>query len=133
MVVGKLLIIFNSTNVHAGTFDNPRFFEYRGGNFLNHLVDISFGWFKTLDPEQKIAYNQALSHAVMMAENGQAVTWYQNDASGYAVPVMTWPTGSGYCRRVHIQAIAYGKEKTMSATACYENSNDRWQWISDKY
>jgi surface antigen len=69
----------------------------------------------------------------MYSDNGQRVTWYHSDASGYAVPVMTWPIGNGYCRRMHIQAIAYGVEKTMTATACFDDINNRWQWQSDKY
>jgi surface antigen len=93
---------------------------------------MSFGWFKTLDEEQKSAYDQSLYHAVMTAENGEKVSWYRNNASGFAVPVMTWPTGSGYCRHMHVQAIAYGIEKTMSATACYDNSQDNWRWVSNK-
>jgi surface antigen len=69
----------------------------------------------------------------MFADNGQKVSWYQDDASGFAVPVMTWPNGNGYCRRVHIQAIAYNVEKTMTATACFDDINNRWQWVNDKY
>jgi surface antigen len=69
----------------------------------------------------------------MMAENGQVVRWYENNASGESVPVMTWPTGSGYCRRIHIQTIAYNTEKTASATACFENANSSWRWLNDKY
>jgi surface antigen len=97
------------------------------------LVEFSFGWFKTLSEEQSQAYHSALNHAVMFADNGQLVSWYKNDASGFAVPVITWPTGNGYCRRMHIQAIAYDIEKTMSATACFDDINDRWTWNSDKY
>ena len=132
MVVGKLLILKTSP-VFASELENPRFFEYRGGNFTNRLMDFSFGWFKTLDNEQKLAYNQALTQAVMYADNGQAVRWYKNDASGLVVPAVTFPSGSGFCRRIHIQAIAYGVEKTMRANACYDNSSDRWTWVSDKY
>ena len=133
MVVGKLLILTTSSTVVAKEFDNPRFFEYRGGGFTNRLVDLSFGWFKTLDDEQKLSYNQAMTQAVMYADNGEAVRWYKNNASGQVVPAVTFPSGSGYCRRMYIQAIAYGVEKTMRANACYDNSSDRWTWYSDKY
>lgn len=129
MVVGKLLILLHASPALAD-ISNPRFFEYRAGGFVNNLLDISFGWFKTLDSDQKQSYYTALMHAVHTAENGQKVTWYKNNASGYAVPVSTWPTSSGYCRRVYIQAIAYGKEKFLTATACYENAHDNWRWIS---
>jgi surface antigen len=130
MVVGKLLTLLAiSTPSFAQDVEEPRFFSYRAGHFSNRLADMTFGWWKTLDNEQKAAYNQSIAHAVMMAENGQAVEWFQNDASGYAVPVATWPNGSGYCRRIHIQAIAYGTEKTMSATACFDNVHSNWRWV----
>jgi hypothetical protein len=133
MVVGKLLTLLaiSSSSVYANDLNEPRFFEYRSGGFTNRLVDLTFGWFKTLDSEQKEAYHSTIHHAVMMAENGQRVTWYKNDASGIAVPVMTWPTGNGYCRRIHIQTIAYNVEKTMSATACYDNAHTNWRWIRE--
>ena len=117
MVAGKLLTLLVTSPALANDLNNPRFFEYRSGNFVNQIMTLSFGWFKTFDDEQKSAYDQSLYHALMSAENGEKVSWYRNDASGYAVPVVTWPTGSGYCRRMHIQAIAYGMEKTMTATA----------------
>ena len=110
---------------------NPRFFDYRGGPMMNELVNISFGWFKTLDEEQKSAYYQSITHAVMYAENGQRVEWYQGNASGYASPVITWPNGSGYCRRIYIQAIAYNTEKTMHRTACFENPHRKWRWVRE--
>ncbi len=132
MVVGKLSILLAASPSQATDINNPRFFEYRSGGFINRLADMSFGWFKTLDGQEMDAYQQSLSHAVMMAENGQKVQWYKNKASGFAVPVMTWGTGSGYCRRIHIQAIAYNVEKAMTATACFDNAHENWRWVGDK-
>ena len=132
MVVGKLSILLVTSSAFANNVHEPRFFEYKSGSFVNQLLTLTFGWFKTLDQEQKSAYDQSLSHAVMTAENGEKVSWYRNNASGYAEPVVTWPTGSGYCRRMHIQAIAHGMEKTMTATACYDNAHDNWRWVSSK-
>jgi surface antigen len=131
MVVGKLLILAAISPAMANDISNPRFFEYRTGSFINEVAQISFGWFKTFDDDQKDSYTQALYHAVMFAENGQAVEWYKRDASGVAVPVMTWPTGSGYCRRMHVQAIAYGVQKTLSSTACFSNASSNWRWIRE--
>jgi len=132
MAVGKLSILLAASPVSADSINDPRFFEYRGGSFVNRLADISFGWFKRLDSQEIEAYQQSLTHAVMMAENGQKVVWYKNNASGYSVPVMTWPTGSGYCRRIHIHAVAHNMEKSMSATACFDNAHENWRWVSDK-
>lgn len=130
-VLGKLLILLISTPVLATDINNPRFFDYRSGPVVSELLNMAFGWFKTLDHEQKSAYYQSITHAVMYADNGQRVEWYQNSASGFAVPVMTWPNGSGYCRRVYIQAIAHNTERTMQRTACFNNSNSSWRWVSE--
>ena len=131
MVLGKLLILLTSTPALATDVNQPRFFDYRGGPPLGDFIVFSFGWFKTLDNTQKEAYYQSINHAVMYAENGQSVSWYQGDASGMARPVVTWPNGSGYCRRIYIQAIAYNTEKTMHKTACFENPSSKWQWIRE--
>lgn len=130
MVVGKSLIL--TSTAYAGDLDNPRFFEYRNGGFFNNIVDVSFGWFKTLDSDQKFAYSKALTHAVAYADNGEAVRWYKNNASGSVMPSATWPKGGGYCRRVYIQTIAYSVQKTMRVNACYDNINDKWTWFEGK-
>ena len=88
-VLGKLLILLTSTPVLATDINNPRFFDYRSGPTVSELLNIAFGWFKTLDDDQKSAYYQSITHAVMYAENGQKVEWFQGNASGYALPVMT--------------------------------------------
>ena len=54
-----------------------------------------------------------------------------SNASGYSVPVMTWPNGSGYCRRVYIQTIAYNTERAMHRTACFDNTNTKWRWVRE--
>lgn len=96
---------------------------------MNRLADVSFGWFKTLDNTQKTTYHQSITHAVMFAENGQPVTWYESDASGVSIPVATWPTSEGYCRRLHVQVIAYNTERIMTATACFSDINKQWKWV----
>lgn len=118
--------------VWANDISNPRFFEYRSGGFSNRLMDLTFGWFKTLSDSQQEAYQQSLLIAVETAENGQRVKWYRDNASGSSTPVSTWPTGSGFCRRIHINVVAHGLEKSMSATACYDNAQDNWRWVSSK-
>lgn len=130
MVLGKLSILLCSIPASA-ELANPRFFEYQSGPPIAEIINFSFGWFKTLDDEEKSAYYSSITHAVMYAENGDSVEWYKNKASGWAKPVMTWPTGSGYCRRLHIQAIAYNTEKTMARTACYDNASGKWSWLRE--
>ena len=111
---------------------NPRFFEYRGGPTLGEFINITFGWFKTLDDNEKDAYYQSITHAVMYAENGQCVEWYRGKASGVSMPVVTYPIGSGgYCRRVYIRVNAYNMSKDMHRTACFDNTSDNWQWVRE--
>ena len=93
---------------------------------------MTFGWFKKLNPEQLADYHQSVTHALLYAENGQRVSWYRQNASGYAVPVVTWPNGSGYCRRLHVEAIAYNVRRVKSATACFSNNFNQWRWVEDK-
>lgn len=132
MVLGKLLILLVTSPAVANDINEPRFYSYSTNpSLISSAIRLSFGWFKTLDEEQKSAYYQSITHAVMYAENGQAVEWYKNDASGFAVPVATWPTGSGYCRRIYIQAIAYNIEKNMTKTACFSNPSTEWKWLGE--
>jgi len=131
MVVGKLSILVAINSATAGTISNPKFFDYQGGTFANRLANVTFGLFRKLDNEQSDAYTQAITHSVMYAENGQRVDWSRGDASGYAVPVMTWPSGDGYCRRIHTQILAFNMAKNLSQTACYSNASRNWRWISE--
>lgn len=130
MVVGKLLILTTSSLAYANGLEEQRFFNYSGGNFTNRIAELTFGWFKTLDQEQKVAYNNAVTHALMFADNGESVRWYKNDASGSVVPAITWPSGAGYCRRIHIHTIAHGVEKGKQATACFNEVDNRWTWFN---
>jgi surface antigen len=131
LLVGKLLIS-STFAVSANEISNPRFFEFRSGSWINNLGTLTFGWFKTLSNEQLAAYHQSLMLSVETAENGQKVTWYQDDASGSSTPVYTWPTGSGWCRRIHINVIAHNMEKSFQRTACFDNAHDNWRWMSAK-
>jgi len=132
-VVGKLLTLLVISPAIAGPLDSPRFFEYNNGGSLSRAVNISFGWFNTLDSEQEDAYQSSIIHALEYSENGETVRWYKNDASGRSTPTATWPSASGFCRRIHIQAIAFGVEKTKGVTACYNNTTSNWTWHTDKY
>lgn len=126
-VLGKLLILLSINPAYAD-INNPRFFEYRGGPVLERVLNLSFGWFKTLDQNEKSAYHSSITHAVMAAENGERVVWYRGNASGMTVPAMTYPTGGGYCRRLHIQVTKYNVTKTSGITACFDGANNRWTW-----
>lgn len=90
---------------------------------------MSFGWFKTLSESEKIKYHSAIHHALLFSENGEKVVWYGAKASGMAVPVITFPNGSGYCRRIYVQATAYNVTKDMDATACFSHGNNTWTWV----
>lgn len=96
--------------------------------YADQMRTLSFGFWKTLDDEQMKAYYATLRMAVLDADNGQAVRWYLNNASGSATPVFTRPTSFGYCRRIHVQVIAHGVERLFQETVCYNNATRQWQW-----
>ena len=85
-------------------------------------------WNKKLNEPQRSTYHQSIVHALEYAENGGKVKWYLNDASGYSVPVVTWPVSDGYCRRLHLSVIAHGKHKTKAVSACFSNMDSNWTW-----
>jgi len=133
MALGKSLILASliSTSVYANEVWDPKFFEYRSNGIISRIIDFSFGWNKKLSAEQKLAYHQSVIHALEYAENGEKVSWYRNNASGYSKPVMTWPVSAGYCRRLHLSVIAHGKHKSMAVSACYNNVHSNWTWFRD--
>jgi surface antigen len=133
MALGKSLIlasVISSTALAQDTFD-PKFFDYKSNGIIDRIVDFSFGWNKKLSDQQKFAYHQSIIHALEYAENGDKVKWYKNNASGYSVPVLTWPKSNGYCRRLHLNVIAYNKQKSMAVSACYSNLNSNWTWYRE--
>jgi surface antigen len=134
MALGKSLILASviSTSAIANDVWNPKFFEYNSNGVVSRAIEFSFGWNKKLSEEQKLAYHQSVIHALEYADNNQKVKWYRDNASGYTVPVMTWPKSDGYCRRLHINVIAFNKQKAMSVTACYNNMASNWTWYSGK-
>jgi hypothetical protein len=125
MVLGKLLILLNGSIAHSSTF------SYNSGLFYNNLNEPSFGWFKKLNPEQLAEHYQSVFHSLQYAENGHTVSWYRQDASGKATAVFTWPTGNGFCRKLHIETIAFNKKVVQTPTACYRNSFEMWEWVRE--
>jgi len=127
MVLGKLLILIIASPVLAA--DNP--FQYNS-TITYKSEKISFGFFKSLDKEQTEAYYSSMTHALMYANNGDRVEWSRNNAVGYAVPVYTRTTGSGYCRRIQAAVWAFDEQRTFSETACYDNATETWRWIETR-
>src|SRR6056300_794792 len=133
MALGKSLILalLISTNALAEDAFNPKFFDYTSNSVMTRMVEFSFGWNKKLNDIQRSAYHQSIVHALEYADNGDKVKWYKNNASGYSVPVMTWQSNGGYCRRLHLSVIAHNKHKSMAITACYSNLNSNWTWYRE--
>lgn len=122
-----------TTSVARADIFDPSFKTYQSGTVAAEFLNFSFGWFKKLDDEQLDKHHSSIVHALEFAELGNAVQWYSKDASGYAVPVAEWPKGNGYCRRLHIQTIAFNQQKTMSVTSCYNSMTELWTWYKGKY
>ncbi len=124
------LLAGNTSNVNAQSIniENPRFFELVNGSLDQKLLNLSFGWFKTLDSEQKKAYLGSIAIALEEANPGQFVKWYENNASGSVRVAWILPDSIGYCKRLHIEAIAYNTQKNFQMTACFNDVDNRWRW-----
>lgn len=114
--------------VSDGALVQPRFFNYQAPEFRNQIRPPRFGLFHGLSKAQINKYYEAISHALMAAENGESVSWIFGNASGQVAPVLTWPTGSGYCRRVQILVQAFGSQAVQSETACFIYAENAWRW-----
>lgn len=111
----------------------PNYYNYGQGDAMSFLVGLVAGGYYSLGAVEKEAHAEAVTTALKKAELGQRVIWRLGDVGGYAMPVATFPSSQGYCRRLHIQVASGKKVDTISKTACYENSSNNWRWISDKY
>lgn len=119
-----------STSVNAQTISlgNPRFYNEVNGPFLRQVLNISFGWFKTLDNEQKEAYYSSMIVALEEAQPGQSARWYRNNASGTIRVAWQEPRNGSICKRLHISIIAYDTLKNMQTTACFNEVDNDWIW-----
>lgn len=124
-----MLLGGNISNSFAQGIDNPRFFEHRSNNPLGQIIEVSFGWWKTLSPEQKKAFYGTISIALDEAQPGQFVRWHENDASGIVRVKWQLPRDHQICKRLEISVIAYNSEKIYNKTACYDESYKSWIWI----
>lgn len=111
----------------------PDFYDYGKGDATGIIVGSLFGGFYSLSEIEKEAHSQAVTTALNQANLGQRVVWRLGKTQGYAMPVATFPSSQGYCRRIHIYIATAKRDRTVSKTACFENASNRWNWISDKY
>ena len=128
-----LLLVTNTSNVNAQSvidISNPRFFTNTNGPVGRQVANLTFGWFKTLDDEQKRAYYSSIAIALEEANPGQFVKWYENNASGSVRVAWILPDSVGFCKRLHIEAIAYNVRKELQTTACFNEVDNRWMWYS---
>jgi uncharacterized protein YfaT (DUF1175 family) len=123
-----LLVMSTSINAHTINIDNPRFYNEVNGPFLKQVLNVSFGWFKTLDNEQKEAYYSSMIVALEEAQPGQSARWYRNDASGTIRVAWQEPRNGTVCKRLHISIIAYDTIKNMQTTACFNDVDNNWLW-----
>ena len=131
MALGKLLtltFLINSASVNAD-MTNPRF-SFDAGRFTNNLAVVTFGWFRTLDEQEKSAYYASIMQALFTADEGELVVWYKGTANGAVRVVATYPTGNGYCRRLQISVSDFGKTKQFSPTACLQQGINAWTWYN---
>lgn len=119
-----------STCINAQTIniENPRFGDDNSRSTLGQIINVSFGWFKTLDESQKEAYYSSMILALEESQPGQFARWYRNDASGTVRVAWQELRNGTVCKRLHISVIAYGTVKNMQTTACFNEVEDTWNW-----
>jgi hypothetical protein len=125
-----LLVMSTSTNANPVNIENPKFYEEVNGPLLERIINVSFGWFKELDHEQKAAYYSSLILALEEVQPGQFARWYKNNASGVVRVAWQFPRNGTLCKRLHINLIAYDTEKNIQTTACFNEVDNRWQWYN---
>lgn len=125
-----LLVMSTSVNSQTINIENPRFYTETNGIGLGQLINVSFGWFKTLDDLQKEAYYSSIILALEEAQPGQSARWYRNNASGTVRVAWQEPRNGTVCKRLHISVIAYDTIKNMQTTACFNETDNQWSWYN---
>ena len=125
-----LLVMNTSINAQTINIDNPRFYSDVNGTFLRQILNVSFGWFKTLDDSQKEAYYGSIIMALEDAQPGQFARWYKNNASGTVRVAWQELRTAGLCKRLHISLIAHDTIKNIQTTACFNDIDNRWSWYN---
>lgn len=121
-----------NTSINANTIDieNPKFHGSSSGDLLDQIINVSFGWFKGLDSDQKTAYYSSLILALEEVQPGQYARWYKNNASGTVRVAWQYPKNGNLCKRLHISLIAHDTQKDMQTTACFNDIDNRWYWYN---
>jgi hypothetical protein len=119
-----------STNAQTINIENPKFYPETNGPLLEQILNISFGWFKGLDADQKDAYYSSLILALEEVQPGQFSRWYKNNASGTVRVAWQFPRNGALCKRLHVSVIAHNMQKNLQTTACFNEVDNRWHWSS---
>jgi surface antigen len=126
--MAALLVMSTSVNSQTINIENPRFYDEGPGPYLSQILNVSFGWFKTLDHDQKEAYYSSMIVALEEAQPGQTARWYRNNASGTVRVAWQEPRNGSVCKRLHISIIAHDTLKNMQTTACFNETDNNWLW-----
>jgi hypothetical protein len=125
-----LLVMNTSTNANTINIENPKFHDSMGGDLLEQIINVSFGWFKELDADQKSAYYSSLILALEEVQPGQYSRWYKNNASGTVRVAWQYPKNGSLCKRLHISLIAHNTQRDMQTTACFNDIDNKWYWYN---
>jgi len=125
-----LLVMNTSTNAQTINIENPKFYTETNGPWLEQILNVSFGWFKGLDADQKDAYYSSLILALEEVQPGQFSRWYKNNASGTVRVAWQFPRNGTLCKRLHVSVIAHNMQKNLQTTACFNEVDNRWHWYS---
>jgi hypothetical protein len=126
--MATLLAMNTCVNAQTVNIENPSFHNDNSRSHLGQIINTSFGWFKTLDNDQKEAYYSSMILALEEAQPGQIARWYRNNASGTVRVAWQELHNGSVCKRLHISLVAYNTMKNMQTTACFNEVDNTWNW-----
>ncbi len=126
-LVGFTVLI--ASNCLASDFHEPRYYNATGRTESVRFLQQTFGYFNTLDKEQKRKYYGSIQFAVeRLNPNDPPVSWYENNASGSVSVLYAENITAGFCKKLLIDTIAYGVQKQLLVKGCFNEADNNWSW-----
>ena len=113
-------------------FPEPDFADYTSRQSMAVLFASIRGWFRSLNKEQQHLHFKAIKNSLEQSSNGQGYRWNSGDAGGVVTVVATFPSSQGHCKILHTLVQSGNSRVADSARACYNNSTEKWFWVTDK-
>lgn len=113
-------------------FPEPNLTEHRSSAPMAVLLASIRGWARGLNDEQKQLHFKAIKNSLEQSSNGQGYRWNSGNAGGVITVVATFQSSQGHCKILHTLVQSGETRVADSARACYNNSTEKWVWVTDK-